>query len=148
MGAAKVLVIYWHEKAMIPPAFIRCCRRAWTRHSQPFQQAWIGSEISSQAMMSFDAHQGAVYYSMNVSTLQLRLPLINVHSIQCAHYVPPSSIYPQQHGDICIPQALLCAIYAWFPASSLILKRRNELEWQKNSNKCFNPPNIALGGIF
>jgi hypothetical protein len=32
--------------------------------------------------------------------------------------------------------------------SSLLLKKRNELEWPLNGNKCFNPPNIAPAGIF
>jgi hypothetical protein len=84
---------------------------------------------------------------MVASTLELRLLLSNVTSIQCAHCVPPSSIQAQQSGDICIPQALLYAFYVWLRTSFLLLKKRNEWEWQSNYNKCFNPPNIASGGI-
>jgi hypothetical protein len=99
-------------------------------------------------MVSLGAHQAAADYPMIVSPLSLRLHLSNVRSIQCAHCVPPSTIHAQPYGDICIPQALLCTICVWFPTNSLLLKKRNELERQSNYNKCFNPPNIAPGGIF
>jgi hypothetical protein len=81
------------KKAMMPPESIRTCRRAWATHSRPIQQSWIASESPSEAMRSLDAHQAAADYPMTVSTLEFSLLLSNIRSIQCAHCVPPSSIY-------------------------------------------------------
>jgi hypothetical protein len=44
MEAAKALVIYCHEKAMMPPESIRSCRRAWATCSRSIQRSRIDSE--------------------------------------------------------------------------------------------------------
>jgi hypothetical protein len=69
MEAAKVLVIYWHQKGMISPELIRSCRYAWATGSRPIQLSRIGSESSSEVMRSFEAHQAAAEYLMIALTL-------------------------------------------------------------------------------
>jgi hypothetical protein len=69
MEAAKVLVGYWHEDALLPPESIRSYRRAWATHSRPIERPRIGPESSSEAMILLDAHQAAADYRLIASTL-------------------------------------------------------------------------------
>jgi hypothetical protein len=110
MDATKVPVIYWHEKGHDATRIYQKLSMRLGHTLPAYSTIPVGSENSSEALISLEVHQAAGDYPMIVSTLELRLLLSNISSTQCVHCIPPSGIHTQQYNDICIPQALLCTI--------------------------------------
>jgi hypothetical protein len=69
MEAAKVLVIYWHEKSHDATLVYQKLSTRLGQTPRPIQQSGIGSESLTEAKISRDAHQAAADYPMIVSTL-------------------------------------------------------------------------------
>jgi hypothetical protein len=148
MEATKVLVICWRAKGHDATRIYQklSTRLGHTLLTYSMITDWLrklerGNDITPRASCRGRLLDGRID-ALITSALE-PCPFHSVRTLCSAIKHPRTTVWRHLHAAGFVVRNLRLV-----PPNSLLLQKRNALEWQSNSNKCFNPPNIAPGGLF